>query len=474
MANSNVNSVFSFEGSGVRDENVERLFKNFTYKCVQIVVQSRIDNKLLRSTRDSSSSDYFSITILDNPSIEEHIRKTLDGIKSFPVRDRSLCIEIFLVTNDRDQMFLETWELQFNQNSLDMSANRIQHIFTRMSVTLKSLLSATRAVPAYRLAKHQGEKDGGYCLNYRFYIGTPQTHLLGEGFKTVRAGAVPTAFGLLSINCSFRTKLLLSSDMSASSAAAIEVTDNYFVNEYRPAALVSDPKPCTLPNRSPLRSESPYCFAASPSSLEREDAQIVQRLAADGISVLQNSIFNIAEFPEPVEGAFSTQKPPCQKGVDHGLPFEGLMKRSIIARQLTPALCRDGESDVDGGLCDNRRTGQQQQDVNGEEKENQLYSSVEIISEQKSLEDDFVMIDKPPFAADDDPRDAKSFLSTMYKAANLYDLPDSKVSVVDYLSDVEALVFKLEEDMPSLDDFCQSVISANSREEDDDDIPLFS
>lgn len=61
----------------------------------------------------------------------------------------------------------------------------------------------------------------------------------------------------------------------------------------------------------------------------------------------------------------------------------------------------------------------------------------------------------------------------MYKAANLYDLPDSKVSVVDYLSDVEALVFKLEEDMPSLDDFCQSVISANSREEDDD-IPLFS
>lgn len=58
-----------------------------------------------------------------------------------------------------------------------------------------------------------------------------------------------------------------------------------------------------------------------------------------------------------------------------------------------PALCRDGESDVDGDLCDNRRTGKQH-DVNDEEKENQLYSSVEIISEQKmALEDDFVMID---------------------------------------------------------------------------------
>ncbi|CAG5115885.1 unnamed protein product [Candidula unifasciata] len=468
MATSGLNSVFSFEGSGVKDDNVERLFKNFTYKCLQIVVQSRIDNQSVRSTRDSSTSDYFCISIPDNQCIEEHIRKTLDGVKSFPVRDRSLCTEIFLVTNDRDQMFLETWELSFNQKCLDMVANRIQHIFTRMSVTLKSLLSATRAMPAYRLARN---KDGGYWLNYRFYMGTPQTHLLGDGYKTVRAGAVPTAFGLLSVSCSYRTKLLLSAEMSASATAAIEVTDNYFVNEYRPAAMVSDPKPCSLLNRSPLRSESPYCFAASPSSLENNDAEIGHRLTADGAPVLQNSIFSIPEFPEPIEGAFSAQQPSYHRSVAHGLPFEGLMKRSIVARQLVSAQCRDGESDVDGVLCHNRKTGKQQDE---EEKENHLYSSVEIIADQKiSVEDDFVMIDKPPFAADDDPRDAKSFLSAMYRAANLYELPDSSITVADYLSDVEALVFKLEEDMPSLDDFCQSVISAHSREEDDD-IPVFS
>lgn len=76
-----------------------------------------------------------------------------------------------------------------------------------------------------------------------------QTHLLGEGFKTVRAGSVPTANGLLSIVASFRTKLLLSSEVSTSAKTTIEVTDDYFVHEYQNVPTASAPKPCTPTHR---------------------------------------------------------------------------------------------------------------------------------------------------------------------------------------------------------------------------------
>ncbi|CAG5120561.1 unnamed protein product [Candidula unifasciata] len=471
-------SVSSLEASGSssgssRDENIDRLFKNFTFKCLQVIVQSRIENQTLKLTRESSLADYFCITIADNPSIDEQIKKALEGVRSFPVKDQSICVEIPLVTNDGDHMYLEAWDLSFNLSSLDMSASKIQHVFTRMGVTLKSLLSATRAMPAYRLAKNQGEKDGGYRLTYRFYLGKPQTHLLGEGYKTVRAGSVPTAHGLFSITVSFRTQLLLSPDMASSPAAAIEMNDNYFVKEYRHAsvaALVSDPQSCSPSHKYQMtRSDSPSHCVNSSHLLEKGEVEA----AGDGALWMQNSAFIMEELPEPVVGAFSIQKPSHRK-MDFEMPFEGLMKRSILARQEMQTGARgshvndwDQDSDVEGSWEDEKIRGKPR-GKSEEDKENYPSRSPDVTRQQNmSVEDEFVMVDKPPFAADDDPRDVKSFLSVMFRPANLYDMPGGKISVTDYLNDVEAFVSKLEKGMPELDEFCESVISAHSREEDE-------
>ena len=87
--------------------------------------------------------------------------------------------------------------------------------------------------------------------------------MLGEGFKTVRAGAVPTAHGLLTVNVSYRTKLLLSTDMPASATAAIEVNENHFMKEAHEYIGQSSPKssnplPCSSPiKRSRLILHSP-------------------------------------------------------------------------------------------------------------------------------------------------------------------------------------------------------------------------
>ncbi|KAI8761495.1 autophagy-related protein 13 isoform X3, partial [Biomphalaria glabrata] len=74
----------------------------------------------------------FCITVADNAAIEEQIRKVLEGVKCFPVREQSICVEIPLVTNDGDHMFLETWDISFNLSSLDTTASKLQHVFTRM------------------------------------------------------------------------------------------------------------------------------------------------------------------------------------------------------------------------------------------------------------------------------------------------------------------------------------------------------
>lgn len=67
----------------------------------------------------------------------------------------------------------------------------------------------------------------------------------------------------------------------------------------------------------------------------------------------------------------------------------------------------------------------------------------------------------------------KAFLGVICRAPSLYETADCNISVEDYLIDVEALVSRLEEDMPELDDFCQSVINLNSQEEGDE-TPMFS
>lgn len=53
-------SGFSLEASVGKDDNVERLFKKFTFKCMQVIVQSRIENKTRRLNTEPLTADYVS------------------------------------------------------------------------------------------------------------------------------------------------------------------------------------------------------------------------------------------------------------------------------------------------------------------------------------------------------------------------------------------------------------------------------
>ena len=77
----------------------------------------------------------FNVSIPDSPDIEDLLKKSLkdQDVKTFPPKV-PICVEVALVTSEGDHMFLETWDLSFNRSSLDMAANRRQHIFTRMGM----------------------------------------------------------------------------------------------------------------------------------------------------------------------------------------------------------------------------------------------------------------------------------------------------------------------------------------------------
>lgn len=104
-----------------------------------------------------------------------------------------LCIEISLKTSEGDTMVLENWVLTMSDGTAGGTAGGGGHhhgtrlnnkIYNNMSLMLKSLLCATRSLPAYRLSRKQGPETFVIC--YRMSVGEPAGSLLGDGFQTAQ------------------------------------------------------------------------------------------------------------------------------------------------------------------------------------------------------------------------------------------------------------------------------------------------
>lgn len=118
-----------------------------------------------------------------------------------------LCVEISLRTVEGDSMVLESWCLSIVPEQLDPSI-RVIHVYNRMGILLKSLVSVTRVTPAYKLSRSQGPDS--YIMCYRIYMDEPQLHNLGDGYKQVRVGQLCTPMGTLQLTVSYRTKMTIS------------------------------------------------------------------------------------------------------------------------------------------------------------------------------------------------------------------------------------------------------------------------
>ncbi|VEN34922.1 unnamed protein product [Callosobruchus maculatus] len=105
-------------------------------------------------------------------------------------------------------MVLESWCLGMLPEQCDSTPRIIHTIYNRMGILLKSLVSVTRVLPAYKLSRKQGEDTFVIC--YRVYMDEPQLHCLGEGYKYVRVGQICTPVGTLVLSVSYRVKMTIS------------------------------------------------------------------------------------------------------------------------------------------------------------------------------------------------------------------------------------------------------------------------
>lgn len=236
------------------EKDLEKFIKFLALKSTQVVVQSRLGEKIQTKCNPLAGNDWFNLVVEDHPDIHTETKKALALTPGESILKRlPLCVEISLKTAEDDQMCLEVWSLDLQpsatSNKLRDAQEKIQNqninstgsetayskaahaIYNRMGMLLKSLVSLTRATPAYKLSRRQCPDS--YSIYYRIYVDRPQVHALGEGHKYIRIGHLNTIVGNLIMSVAYRTKMTLTPTTTngqtrARESNAIMIDSNYF------------------------------------------------------------------------------------------------------------------------------------------------------------------------------------------------------------------------------------------------------
>ncbi|KAG6454111.1 autophagy-related protein 13 homolog [Manduca sexta] len=185
--------------------------KVLTLKVAQIVVQSRQGKKISHDCNPKPDNgmetmpplQWFNLSIPDEPRVNEETKRVLNG-EVIDALTKVLCIEIYLRTNDGDEMILELWTVKLMPGCDICSPSMVYY---RMSVMLKSTLTISRITPAYKLARAQNKES--YKIYHKIYGGEPNYQILGEKNKTVKVSELRTPIGTILIEVSYRTKMTI-------------------------------------------------------------------------------------------------------------------------------------------------------------------------------------------------------------------------------------------------------------------------
>ncbi|XP_054159265.1 autophagy-related protein 13 homolog [Oppia nitens] len=232
-------------------KDLEKFVRHFVLKCVQVIVQSRLGSNRIKTDSNKRGNDWFNLAINDIKDINEQSKKCLEAVGGLEVTqqqheplnqslvviktDWKICCEISMKTTEGQTMTLEYWfvaneayesnnatNLNNNNNqsppSPSMMANSptliIYNIYNKMSLMLKSLISVTRATPAYKLSQ-KGQSADSYVICYRVYNCDPDFNILEsmtndelQHYSSLKPlGSIKSAFNELSVSFIYRTDL---------------------------------------------------------------------------------------------------------------------------------------------------------------------------------------------------------------------------------------------------------------------------
>jgi len=203
--------------AGVSFRGLEKIFRRFYVKAAQIIVQSRQNERVCtRSCGDPASNEWFGLNVSEEPEIQrwakkvmavrlrsasslvrnlQHYCQTWDTTvctnERFLTATPPLVIEISLHTSEGDRLVLEQWVFAFKEMSREQreATGHVEDtaVYNRLTILLKSVLSVSRALPAYKYARNQN--CDSYVFLYQVYAQEPNSASLGESFQTCPVSA---------------------------------------------------------------------------------------------------------------------------------------------------------------------------------------------------------------------------------------------------------------------------------------------
>ncbi|XP_060853507.1 autophagy-related protein 13 homolog isoform X1 [Rhopalosiphum padi] len=206
-------------------QEMEQLTKLMTMKSAQIIVQSRMGERLHTYCTNQNSS--MNVAIKEIPDVITETKLALSNGLGDSV---PLCVEIFLKTVDGDKMTLETWSIGLlAESAFDPFCSRhlVYTLYNRLGILLKSLVSVSRVIPAYRYSRQQSHDS--FQIHHRIYAGEPQVHTLGKEYKELQIGQVSMPIGTIQVTVCYRTSMTLTSQQDP-----IMLKSDHFRKEYSP------------------------------------------------------------------------------------------------------------------------------------------------------------------------------------------------------------------------------------------------
>ena len=418
-------------------KDMERFVKFLSQKMVQVIVQSRLGEKICTPCKaHPSTSDWFNLGIEDIPEVVVETKKALKG-QLLTIGSPPLCVEISLKTFEGDSLILENWSLSVNENSEPL--NRVTYtVYSRMSLLLKSIISVSRITPAYKLSGRQGADS--FVLCYRVFCGEP--HGLGSSTKNCTIGQVDTPIGLYSVMLSYITQLALSPK-----DGAMLVKSDHFTPEF-------SPRLCRAADRKRDRGGE---SSSGSEPVASDDSQDACRLfvnsppgnkVADYQNQLQQQRFSFDEGPK--FGAFADPPSSARRNLSTEFMLPELPLPTFMKIQSSKDVKKDQESRplTSGGST--AETTQKNADVEGTTRSS---SSLEPVSNS----DEFVMVEslKTPFAEGDSSHDVGAFFREC-QSAPLSLLSFNRPSGIA-THEIGSQLEQFEKDLEGYDDLVQSL-----------------
>lgn len=458
-------------------KDLEKFTKFLIYKSLQIIVQSRLGEKIQAKSKPfSSGADWFNLAIKDIAEVHTETKKALAGQTA--LLSQNVCVEISLKTSEGDSMVLETWYLGLNKEPCDVNARISYTVYNRMGITLKTLFSISRVTPAYKLSRQQGASADEYVICYRFYQGDPQFFMLGDNYQTIKVGSVPTPVGTIYINLAYRTKLLITPQKSCK-AIPIEVKDDHFKKDTSPRRPTT-PKPCSLGFRRNSTSEDLFGDCIDGQNLcsttfdNSPGEAFLHGMTQHGLvppNIQQKTTLK-------TDKRDNNEAPKKQENVEKQLSFTSYQKVGAFAQNRNSKeinntdledvpflnlLQTEGKSETKmtepRELQNDMESNDQVSENKSDEEKSleQALSPSESISSNTSAPEDFVMVElKTPFAGADPNQDLGKFYRECQGAPQL-DMCSGETNVTEALAEISSQIQMFESNIEGFDDFVTSI-----------------